>query len=81
VTIDTSEAPRESDGRHISTGRLAMGLLDKAKAWVGGNKSHSHGAVDKGADIADDKSGGKYTDKIDMGADKAKDQIDKLPDT
>ena len=58
-----------------------MGLLDKAKAWVGGNKSQAHTAVDKGADLADDKTGGKYADKIDTGTDKAKEQIDKLPDT
>jgi hypothetical protein len=58
-----------------------MGLLDKAKAWVGGNKSQAHSAVEKGADLADDKTGGKYTDKIDTGEDKARDQIDKLPDT
>ena len=58
-----------------------MGLLDKAKAWVGGNKSQAHSAVDKGADIADDRTGGKYTEKIDTGAEKASEQIDKLPDT
>ena len=58
-----------------------MGLLDKAKAWVGGNKGQAHSAVEKGADLADDKTGGKYADKVEMGEDKAREQIDKLPDT
>lgn len=57
-----------------------MGILDKAKSWVGGNKDKAKQGVDKGADFADGRTGGKYTDKLDMGADKAHEQIDKMPD-
>lgn len=57
-----------------------MGLLDKIKGMIGGNKDQAKGAVDKGAAIADDKTGGKYGEHIDTGADKAKDGIDKLAD-
>ncbi len=35
-------------------------------------------AIDKAADFADDKTGGKYSDQIDTGAEKAKDFIEGL---
>ena len=59
-----------------------MGFLDKFKkqaedlAEEHGDKIE--GAIDKVADIADDKTGGKYSDKIDSGAEKAKDVVEKL---
>jgi hypothetical protein len=34
--------------------------------------------IDKVADLADDKTGGKFSDKIDGAAEKAKDIVDKL---
>jgi hypothetical protein len=34
--------------------------------------------LDKAADLADKKTGGKYADKIDSGVDKAKDALDDL---
>ena len=34
--------------------------------------------IDKGADFADDKTGGKYGEKIDAGDDKAKDALEGL---
>jgi hypothetical protein len=44
-----------------------------------GNKGKEVGsAVDKAADVADDKTGGKYTEQIDQGADKVKDTLDSL---
>jgi hypothetical protein len=55
-----------------------VGLLDKAKGLLGQNKGKAKGAVDKAADVIDDKTGGKHTDKIESGAEKAKDAIDKL---
>lgn len=57
-----------------------MGLLDKAKALIGKNANKADGAIDKVADVVDDKTKGKHTDKIDGAADKAKDLIDKLDD-
>ena len=35
-------------------------------------------ALDKAADVVDDKTGGKYTDKIEAGVDKAGEAIDKM---
>ena len=55
-----------------------MGLLDKIKGMVGGNSAKAKDAVDKGAQVADDKTGGKYSEHIDTGAEKAKEGIDKL---
>jgi hypothetical protein len=59
-----------------------MGFLDKAKQMLTG-KVDEHGdqiagGIDKAADVADEKTGGKYTDKIDTGAEKAKDGFDSL---
>lgn len=62
-----------------------MGLLDrfkKAKTQatekVADNEDKIDDAIDKAADFADDKTGGKHTDKIDKAADAAKKGVDKL---
>ena len=55
-----------------------MGLLDKIKSMIGGNSSQAKGGVDKVASTADEKTGGKYADKIDTSAEKAKEGIDKI---
>lgn len=52
-----------------------MGLFDKVKGLAKGNADKVDGAIDKAADVADDKTGGKYTDKIDTAAEKAKDAL------
>ena len=57
-----------------------MSILDKVKDLLKGKGEKVDGAIDKAADIADDKTGGKYTEKIDSAADKAKDIVDKLDD-
>jgi hypothetical protein len=56
-----------------------MSILDKAKGLIGTNRDKAKDGVDKGAGIVDKKTGGAHTDKIDTAADKAKDEIDKLP--
>ena len=67
----------------------AMGLLDTVKGWFGGGKAkaqdtvatHSDtikGGIDKTAGVVDDKTGGKYTDKIGTAQDKGKDVVDGL---
>ena len=57
-----------------------MGILDKLKDLVKGKGDEVDSAIDKAADLADDKTGGKHTDKIEQAADKAKDVVDKLDD-
>ena len=51
-------------------------MVDKAKDLVGGNKEAVKGGIDKAADAADQATGGKASDHIDTGADKAKDIVD-----
>ncbi len=53
-----------------------MGLLDKAKALLGRHEEKVEGAIGKVADVVDDKTGGKYADKIDKGVEAAKDFVD-----
>jgi|SoiMethySBSTD1v2_1073268.scaffolds.fasta_scaffold223429_2 hypothetical protein len=54
-----------------------MGMMDKAKDMK--DKAAQSGkadeAIDKAADVADEKTEGKYGDKIDEGADKAKEAM------
>lgn len=61
-----------------------MGMFDKFKDKAE-DLAEEHGdtiegAIDKVADIADDKTGGQYSDKIEMGAEKAKDIVEDLAD-
>jgi hypothetical protein len=55
-----------------------MGLLDKVKGMLRGNKKQVNDTIDKGADMAKDKIPDQHDAKVDMAADKAKDAIDKL---
>lgn len=47
-----------------------MGLLDKIKGMIGGNADKVKGGLEKAGDMVDDKTGGKFSDKIDMAEDK-----------
>ncbi|MCR8946833.1 MULTISPECIES: antitoxin [unclassified Streptomyces] len=66
-----------------------MGLLDNLKAKLGpakdkvGDLAQQHGGkigqgLDKAARTVDEKTKGKYSDKIDSGTRKAKEAVDKL---
>jgi hypothetical protein len=66
-----------------------MGLLDTVKGWFGGSKAkvqdtvatHSDtikGGIDKAGSVVDDKTGGKYTDKVTTAQEKSKDLVDGL---
>ncbi|QNG17724.1 antitoxin [Rhodococcus triatomae] len=48
------------------------GLIGKGKKAAADNSEQIQGAIDKAADFADDKTGGKYSEKIDKAADAAK---------
>jgi hypothetical protein len=56
-----------------------MGFIDSIKAKLGGNKAQVNQGIDKAADMAADKAP-EHTDKIQQGADMAKDAVEKLPD-
>lgn len=55
-----------------------MGLMDKAKGLLQGKGDQAEDLIDKAADLANDKTGGKHADKIDSAAQKAKDAVDKI---
>jgi hypothetical protein len=55
-----------------------MGLMDKLKGLVGGNKTQVDKGIDTAADKAQDMTGHKADAQIDTGAEKAKDVVDKL---
>jgi hypothetical protein len=50
-------------------------MADKAKEKVAGSDQAQEG-VDKAAEAADEKTGGKYSDKIDKGAETVKGRLD-----
>jgi hypothetical protein len=58
----------------------AKGLADKAKDLAGDHADEVEDGIDKAADFADDKSGGKYEEQIDSGADAAKGMVRGLDD-
>ena len=57
-----------------------MGFMDSIKGMLKGKGKQVDDAIDKAADVVDDKTGGKHTEKIDDVAEKAKDVADKLTD-
>ena len=50
-------------------------LFDKAKNMLEENADKVEGAVDKLAEVVDEKTGGKHKDQIEKGADQAKNVI------
>ncbi len=67
----------------------AMGFLDTVKGWFGGSKSkvqdtvasqsdNINKGIEKTGDVIDDKTGGKYADKVDSGQQAAEGAVDKL---
>ncbi|MGW6360927.1 antitoxin [Streptomyces sp. NPDC055092] len=54
-----------------------MSIVDKVKAMLGQHPDKAKSAVDKAGDMTDQRTGDKYTDKVDMAQDKAKDAIDR----
>lgn len=62
-----------------------MGFMDSLKGMMGKGKEVAadhedavQDGIDKAADMADDKTGGKYSDQIDTGAEKAKEVVEGL---
>jgi antitoxin protein of toxin-antitoxin system len=59
-----------------------MGFLDrfrkKSTDVVDAKGDQIGSGIDKAADVADDKTGGKHSAQIDKGADSAKDTLDSL---
>jgi MT0933-like antitoxin protein len=55
-----------------------MGILDKVKSLVGKHEAQVKKGIDKVAQTADEKTGGKHSDKIDDAAERAKAEVDKL---
>lgn len=55
-----------------------MGLLDKVKGLVGGNKKAIKGAVDKVADVVESKAPDSVDSKVEAGAEHLKNVIDKV---
>jgi hypothetical protein len=55
------------------------GMFDKAKEkiqeFAGGNSDKVDQGVDKAAQFADEKTGGKHSDQINQGADKLKERF------
>lgn len=55
-----------------------MGVMDSIKGLFKGHKSEVDSGIDKAGDMVDDKTQGKYADKVDMAQEKAKDVADGL---
>ncbi len=53
-----------------------MGLLDKIKGLLSGNKDAVKGGIDKVADVVQSKTPDSIDDKVEMASEKAKDVVD-----
>jgi MT0933-like antitoxin protein len=53
-----------------------MGIFDKAKDVLNQHGDKVDQAVDKGADLADRRTGSQHGEQIDKGAELAKDKLD-----
>jgi MT0933-like antitoxin protein len=53
-------------------------IKDKAQDLVDSQGDKVGEGLDKAGDFVDDKTGGKYSEQIDQGADRAKDALDGL---
>jgi hypothetical protein len=56
-----------------------MGLFDKAKDLAHDHADKLDGVIDKAAEVVDEKTGGKYADKVDKAADAARNALDDQP--
>ena len=57
-----------------------MGLLDKIKGMLGGNADKVKEGIDKAGDMVDEKTGGKFSDKIEMAEEKIGEVIEGAAD-
>ena len=55
-------------------------LKNKAKAMLSGNRDKIEGGLEKAGDLVNQKTGGKYGDKIDKGLAKAREGLDRVDD-
>lgn len=55
-----------------------MGLMDDIKKAAAENEDKIESAIEKIGDVVDEKTGGKYADKVDQAQGFANDQLDKL---
>jgi|GEM_PF-3281481 len=53
-----------------------MSVMDKLKNMVGKNEEKAGEAVDKATSYVDEKTGGKYSDKVEQAGQKAHEYID-----
>ena len=53
-----------------------MGLLDSIKGMLKGNADKAKVGIEKAGDMIDEKTDGKFADKVDMAQDKVSDLID-----
>jgi hypothetical protein len=57
-----------------------MGLLDKIKELLGGRKEEVKSGIDRGSDMVEKRVGEEHADTVEDAAEKAKDEVDKLPE-
>jgi phage shock protein A len=57
-----------------------MGIFDKAKDMVGEHNDKVDQAIDKGADVVNQRTGDQHSEHIDQGADQVKQHLDQMSD-
>ncbi|MFF8769340.1 antitoxin [Kitasatospora sp. NPDC015120] len=52
-----------------------MSMFDKLKSMLKGHEDQAEKGVDKGGDMVDERTQGKYSSQVDTGQEKLKDQL------
>ncbi|MFG2526638.1 antitoxin [Streptomyces sp. NPDC048516] len=52
-----------------------MSMMDKIKSMLKGHESQTEKGIDKGGDMVDDKTQGKYKGQVDTAQEKMRDQF------
>ena len=52
-----------------------MGIFDRAKDVLSGQREHLDAAVEKVGDLVDEKTEGKYAEQVDKGQEMARDKL------
>jgi MT0933-like antitoxin protein len=55
-----------------------MGFMDKVKGMLGGHADQTDKGIERGGDMLDDRTGGKYADKTDKGQEAARDALRRM---
>jgi hypothetical protein len=77
VVVRVLRGPRAAPIETTDPGGSDMSIVDKVKQMLGQHSDQAKQGVEKAGDMFDQKTGGKYADKVDKAQNKAGDYIER----